>query len=446
VSNFFAPSSRFGTPEDLKYLVNKGHELGLLMIMDVVHSHSVKNYAEGLNNFDGTDNLYFHSGDRGYHTGWDSKLFDYGRWEVRQFLLSNLRYWLEEFHFDGFRFDGVTSMLYQHHGEGHSFSEPQHYFGPDTDDDALIYLQMASQLVHQVRPGALCIAEDMSGHPGLCRPLDEGGCGFDYRLAMGLPDHWIKLIKEKPDEEWLPSLLWKHLTNRRRGEKNIAYAESHDQALVGDQTLIFRLIGPGMYEHMDRAVPDPKVERGMALHKMIRLLTAAAGGEGYLTFMGNEFGHPEWIDFPREGNDWSYRYARRQWGLARNGFLRYELLENFDSAMVHLLREHHVLDGGYGRLLHQDDKNQVLIFERGGLLFVFSFHVSQSIPDYEFAASKPGKYMCVLSSDDASFGGFDRVLADETEYFTQPNPQAPHVGMLTCYVPSRTAIVYKLVD
>ncbi len=446
VANFFAPSSRFGSPDDLKYLIDTAHGLGLLVIMDVVHSHAVKNYAEGLNDFDGTGQQYFHAGARGYHAGWDSKLFDYGRWEVRQFLLSNLRFWLDEFHFDGFRFDGITSMLYHHHGEGRNFAVVGDYFGPDTDDEAIIYLQLAAQLVHQVRPGALCVAEDMSGQPGLCRPLDEGGIGFDYRLGMGLPDFWIKLIKEQPDENWLPSLLWQTLTNRRRGEKNIAYVESHDQALVGDQTLAFRLIGPAMYDRMDRADPDPLVARGVALHKLIRLLTAAAGGEGYLTFMGNEFGHPEWIDFPREGNAWSYRHARRQWSLATNGFLRYEHLDNWDRALVHLLRTHRTLESGYARLLHQDDPQQTLFFERGGLVFAFNFHPTASYPTFDFPAPKAGKYHVVLSSDDPEFSGPGRVLADETEYFTVPNPAAPTVGMITAYLPSRTVVVFKLAD
>ena len=444
VSNFFAPASRFGSPDDLKYLINTAHGLGLVVILDVVHSHAVKNYAEGLNDFDGTGGQYFHAAPRGDHPGWDSKLFDYGRWEVRQFLLSNLRYWLDEFHFDGFRFDGITSMLYLHHGEGHGFAVLSDYFGPDTDDEALIYLQLAAQLVHQVRPGALCIAEDMSGQPGLCRPLDEGGIGFDFRLGMGLPDFWIRLIKEQPDENWLPSLIWQTLTNRRRGEKNIAYVESHDQALVGDQTLAFRLIGPAMYSDMDRANSNPLVERGVALHKLIRLLTAAAGGEGYLTFMGNEFGHPEWIDFPRKGNNGSYRYARRQWSLAANGFLRYELLENWDRAFVALLREHHCLESGYARLLHQDDAQQTLFFERGGLVFAVNLHPTASYPAFAFAAPRPGKYHVVLSSDDPAFSGPGRVLADATEYFTVPNPHAANVGMLTAYLPSRTAIIFRL--
>ncbi len=446
VSNFFAPSSRYGTPDDLRYLIDTAHGLGLVVIMDVVHSHAVKNYAEGLNDFDGTGQQYFHAGERGDHPGWDSKLFDYGRWEVRQFLLSNLRYWLDEFHFDGFRFDGITSMLYHHHGEGRTFAVPNDYFGPDTDTDVIIYLQLAAQLVHQVRPGALCIAEDMSGQPGLCRPLDEGGIGFDYRLAMGLPDQWIKLIKEQPDENWKPSLLWSALTNRRRGEKNIAYVESHDQALVGDQTLAFRLMGPAMYSEMDRANPHPLVERGVALHKLTRLLTASVGGEGYLTFMGNEFGHPEWIDFPREGNGWSYSHARRQWSLAENGFLRYALLADFDRAFVRLLRENRALESGYARLLHQDDNNQTLCYERGGLTFAFNFHPTESFPVYEFAAPKPGKYAVLLSSDAVEFSGHDRVRADETEYFTTPNPVAPNVGMLTAYLPNRTALVFKLAD
>ena len=223
VSNFFAPSSRFGTPEDLKYLINRAHELGIAMIMDIVHSHAVKNMAEGLNQFDGSDDQYFHPGGRGHHDGWDSKLFNYGKWEVQQFLLSNVAYWLKEFHFDGFRFDGVTSMLYFHHGNV-SFDHYDKYFKDGVEWDSITYLQLANELIHAINPHALSIAEDMSGMPGACREVSEGGLGFDYRLAMGIPDYWIKLLKHSRDEDWNIHELWHTLNNRRWKEKNIAYS------------------------------------------------------------------------------------------------------------------------------------------------------------------------------------------------------------------------------
>ncbi len=433
VANLFAASSRFGTPEDLKFLINEAHRRGIAVLLDIVHSHAVKNEAEGLADFDGSGNLYFHKGERGNHPGWDSKLFDYGRPEVQQFLLSNLRYWLEEYHFDGFRFDGVTSMLYHHHGEGVAFVGYDDYFGPAADEDAILYLQLATTLVHEFKKGSLLIAEDMSGLPGLCRPIKEGGVGFDYRLAMGIPDFWIKLLKHTPDERWPLGELWHTLTNRRAGEKTIAYAESHDQALVGDKTLAHWLFDTGIYTHMQAVDPDPGAARALALHKLIRLLTLAAGGEGYLTFIGNEFGHPEWVDFPRQGNGWSYQHARRQWSLGDNPNLKFHQMGAFDQALVQFARTQHLLAAGPATLLKHDEENQVLIFERGGLVFVVNLHVEKSLPDYRFWVSAEGGYRVVLSSDNALFGGFGRP----DEAF----PYETFEHQLSLYVPSRVALV-----
>ncbi|GAB2453545.1 1,4-alpha-glucan branching enzyme [Hymenobacter qilianensis] len=437
VANFFAVSSRFGTPEELKHLINEAHNRGIAVLLDVVHSHAVKNEAEGLADFDGSGGQYFHAGPRGNHPGWDSKLFNYGQPEVQQFLLSNLRYWLEEFHFDGFRFDGVTSMLYHHHGEGVAFSTYAQYFGPEADEDAILYLQLASTLVQELKRGALLIAEDMSGLPGLCRPISEGGVGFNYRLGMGIPDYWIKLLKHRRDEDWNLGELWYTLTNRRVGEKTVAYAESHDQALVGDKTLAHWLMDAAIYSHMSKNDPDPVVARGMALHKMIRLITLALGGEAYLTFIGNEFGHPEWVDFPRQGNDWSYHYARRQWSLADNPDLKYQYLLAFDKAMIGMARSRRLLAAGHAQLLNNDPENQVLIFERGGLIFVFNFHVERSVPDYRFFVPNPGRYRVILSSDSPQFDGFNRV-DDALIYETF---REDDVDKLSLYVTSRTALV-----
>ncbi len=437
VSSFFAPSSRFGTPEDLKFLVNTAHELGLAVLLDVVHSHAVRNLAEGLGEFDGEDGLYFHEGGRGYHRSWDSLLFDYGRDEVLRFLLSNLAYWLEEHHFDGFRFDGVTSLLYRHHGDHVVFDSYDKYFDDGVDGDAVLYLQLATALCREIRPEGIFVAEEMSGMPGLCRPIEEGGIGFSHRLAMGIPDYWIRLLRHSRDEDWDLHEMWRVLTNRRRGEATIAYAESHDQALVGDKTIAFWLMDRHMYDAMHRRSGNPVIDRGVALHKMIRLASLALGGEAYLNFMGNEFGHPEWVDFPREGNGWSYHYARRQWSLADDPGLRYHDLLAFDRAMLRCVREAEVLGAGPAVQRYVDVPNQALVFERGGLLFAFNFHVERSLPAYALPVPESSNWRVLLDSDASEFGGFGRV--DGAMYY--PVFETGTGREIRVYLPNRTALV-----
>lgn len=435
VSNFFAPSSRFGSPEDLKYLVNKAHEMGIMVIMDIVHSHAVKNHSEGLNEFDGSEGQYFHAGPRGYHEGWDSKLFDYGKWEVKKFLLSNCRYWLEEFHFDGYRFDGVTSMLYFHHGHT-SFDHYDKYFKEGVDWDAVTYMQLANEVIHEFKQNSISIAEDVSGMPGLCRKPEEGGCGFDFRLGMGIPDYWIKIMKEKSDEEWDINEMWGVLSNRRYKEKTIAYAELHDQALVGDKTMAFWLMDKEMYFHMHVDDQNLIIDRGIALHKMLRLITISLGGEGYLTFIGNEFGHPEWVDFPRIGNDWSHKYARRQWSLADNKNLKYQYMANWDKAMIETIKENKVLSAENARQIHMDSNNKVIVFEKNNLIFIFNFSANNSVFGYKFWAPEKGTYRIILNSDRKEFGGFERV-DDSIDYATDNDQQ------LSVYLTNRTALVMK---
>lgn len=440
VSNFYAASSKFGTPDELKALVDAAHEAGLAVVMDIVHSHAVSNEVEGLSRFDGTPYQYFHAGSRGRHELWDSRLFDYGKIQVLHFLLSNCRFWLDEYNFDGFRFDGITSMLYLHHGQAKAFTTYDDYFDESVDEEALAYLALANKVIRQVRPDAITIAEDVSGMPGLALSLEEGGTGFDYRFAMGVPDNWIKVIKEYRDEDWPMGHIWYELTNRRAEEKTISYAESHDQALVGDQTVIFRLIGEGMYFHMHKDDPDMQVDRGIALHKMIRLITLATAGHGYLNFMGNEFGHPEWIDFPREGNNWSYKYARRQWHLMRDPNLKYRYLSNFDRDMIALAREAKLLETPWANLLFEHNEQKILAFERRGHLFVFNFHPSNSYTDYRIAAPA-GKYRTVLDSDAGLYGGHNRLAPDQV-HFTRKHPEEGWHN-LQLYLPTRTAIVLK---
>ncbi|MGB0525320.1 MAG: alpha amylase C-terminal domain-containing protein [Flammeovirgaceae bacterium] len=435
VSSFFAPSSRFGTPEDLKYLIKKAHQAGIAVILDIVHSHAVKNILEGLNEFDGTDYQYFHGGGKGNHPDWDSKLFNYGKWEVLQFLLSNIRYWLEEFRFDGFRFDGISSMMYHHHGHI-SFDHYDKYFDGGVDGDAVAYMQLANTLMYQIKPGAISIAEDVSGMPGLCRPVKDGGLGFTYRLGMGIPDFWTKILKEQRDDDWNMHHMWSVLNNRREKEKTVAYAESHDQGLVGDKTIAFWLMDKEMYTGMMVEDENLVIDRGIALHKMIRLITMASGGEAYLNFMGNEFGHPEWIDFPREGNNWSYHYARRQWSLVDNKDLKYKFLDKFDKDMVKLIQEHKILSRDFSKLLNIDEHNKTLIFKRGKLIFILNFHPTRSIPDYKFFVPDKGEYEVTLNSDDKKYGGHARIKKSVTYKVDKDNT-------IQMYVTNRTALVLK---
>ena len=443
VSSFFAPSSRCGTPEDLKELIDTAHKMGLAVIMDIVHSHAVKNEVEGLGNLCGDPNQFFYPGDRHEHPAWDSLCFDYGKDDVIHFLLSNCKYWLEEFHFDGFRFDGITSMLYYSHGLGEAFMNYGDYFNGHQDDNAICYLTLANKLIHEIKPHAITIAEDVSGMPGLAAKFEDGGYGFDYRLAMNVPDYWIKTIKEQKDEDWKPSSIFWEMTNRRADEKTISYAESHDQALVGDKTIIFRLIDADMYWHFAKSNRNGMVDRGIALHKMIRLVTASTINGGYLNFMGNEFGHPEWIDFPREGNGWSYKYARRQWHLVDDKNLCYHYLGDFDREMLATLKTVKNIQKQPVVEIWHNDGDQILAYSRGDLVFVFNFSPTQSFPDYGFLVPK-GDYKVVLNTDAKEFGG-NGLADDSVIHKTNFDPLYEKDGKewLKIYIPARSAVVLR---
>ncbi|PAV85395.1 hypothetical protein WR25_09830 [Diploscapter pachys] len=444
VTNFFAASSRFGTPDDLKYLVDKAHSLGIYILLDVVHSHASKNVEDGLNEWDGTPGNYFHSNSRGFHSLWDSRLFDYTQIETLRFLLSNLRWWVEEYGFDGFRFDGVTSMIYHSHGMNDDFGGgyPM-YFGLNADTDSLVYLMIANHYLHNKFPQITTIAEEVSGMPALCRPVDEGGQGFDYRLAMAIPDMWIKILKHTSDEDWKINDVVFTLENRRYGEMHVAYAESHDQALVGDKSIAFWLMDKEMYDFMSTMTPmTPIIDRGLALHKMIRLLTMGLGGEAWLNFIGNEFGHPEWLDFPRIGNNESYHYARRQFNLVDDDILRYKFLNRWDAAMNALEAKTGWLHSGPAYVSWKHEGDKVVAFERGGLLFVFNFHPTKSFPDYTIGVEEPGTYHLALDSDAEQFGGHSRLAGDEGHQ-SIPEGYANRRNRVMLYIPCRTALVFQ---
>ena len=444
VTNFFSASSWYGEPEDLKELINTAHSMDMLVLLDLVHSHASANVNEGLNEFDGTDDQFFRTGEAGWHPAWGSKLFNYGKHEVIHFLLSSLKYWQDEYHFDGFRFDGVTSMLYHDHGLGAAFDSYEKYFSMNTDVEAVTYLQLANELIHEVNPFAVTIAEDMSGMPGMCLPLRTGGIGFDYRLAMGIPDFWIKTLKAS-DDAWDMHRLWHELTTRRPQEGSIGYSECHDQALVGDKTIMFRLADAEMYWGMNKEHHSLIIDRAVALHKLIRFATLTMACDGYLNFMGNEFGHPEWIDFPRQGNGWSYKYARRQWSLADNPDLKYEWLLDFDRAMLKFSRKYRIMVKRDLVNLWIDQDRKIIAFSKGGLLYLFNFHPSYSETHFFLPAHTIGEgdYQVVFDTDGDQFGGQNRI--DHTTIYHAQFHENLGVGFYV-YTPCRTAMVLKRIS
>ena len=370
-------------------------------------------------------------------------LFDYGKDHVIHFLLSNIRYWMEEYKIDGFRFDGVTSMIYYDHGLERNFTSYNMYFDGGQDDDALIYLKMANKLVHTIKPSAISIAEEMSGMPGMACDVESGGIGFDLRLAMGIPDYWIKLIKEQQDEEWNMDGLFHELTTHRIEEKTVSYCESHDQALVGDKTLIFRLADAEMYWKMSTNIESLKIDRAIALHKMIRLITISTANGAYLNFMGNEFGHPEWIDFPREGNNWSFKYARRQWSLTDRTDLKYHYLNDFDMHMIIFIKDSNVLSNVITEKVYSHNRDNILAFRRGDYLFVFNFHPSKSFTDYRIPVT--GRYIIVFDTDRKEFGGYDRIDRNMIYISSRaPGEKLNSPLKISLYLPARTGIVFKM--
>ncbi len=443
VANFFAPSSRFGTPEELKSLIDTAHKAGISVFMDIIHSHAVINEVEGLSKFDGTYYQFFHNGTKGYHQQWDSRCFDYKKHEVLNFLLSNLKYWIEEFKVDGFRFDGITSMIFKDHGLGRAFASYGDYYTDNVDADALSFLYLANTLVHEIKPDFITIAEDVSGYPGLAGPISKGGTGFDYRYAMGIADFWIKLLKEFQDEQWPLGRLWYELTTKREEEKTISYAESHDQALVGDQTIMMRLMGEDIYNSMQKGNQNIKAFRGVALHKMIRLITIATAGSGYLNFMGNEFGHPEWVDFPSQKNSFSYHYARRQWSLKYDKDLYFSGLFEFDKKIINFVKIQDLFSSTNVNLLHLHEDDKVIAFERKNLIFAFNFHPEKSFSDYMFDTS-PGEYKMLINTDDIEFGGQGRLKNSQTHFTIYDPVKFGKQNLLSLYLPNRTAIILQL--
>lgn len=429
VSSYFAPSSRFGLPDDFKALVDEAHRLGLAVILDITHSHAAPNTEQGLARYDTGPYLFADKDNQ-----WGTVSFDYGKEMTRRFLLSNCRYWMEEYHVDGFRFDAVGNMIYLDHGFGDDFSHVGRCFytaagSNRVDQDGVLYLELANTLVHELRPQSLTIAEEFSGMPGMTSPPSEGGLGFDHRFAMGIPDFWGKFIKEGRSV----GMLWYEMTNRRRYERTISYVACHDQCINGKDAMIWRLIGDEMYTQMSCLRDSWNTSRGLALYKLMRLVTLATAAHGYLSFMGDEFGHPEWID--------GEAYAHRQWHLAERDDLRYADLAAFDrDCLREIVGRHLEQFRTQVRLRHLDEDSRTLAFERDRLLFVFNFHELHSQPALELWVT-PGKYVEMLSSDEPRYSGHgNMVLADPpVEHFSDPHSGSTE-QRIGVYLPPLTAL------
>lgn len=424
VTSYFAPSSRFGTPEDLKRLIDTAHSMGLYVFLDTVHSHSSQNIGEGLNRFDGTDTQYFHYGRRGIHPIWNSRLFDYSNIEVKRFLLSNLRYYIEVFHFDGFRFDGVGSMIYNNQGVDTKFDNMDVYFNENiVDSDAVTYLYLANYVVHKYDMFAITTAEDVSGMIGIARSIDDGGFGFDFRLNMGGADLWVKTLELPSYESWDLHDIAYRLNERPPHEKTIGYTECHDQPYP----IAYRLLGFGKNDsRMSFLAPlSDQVEFAISVLKLIRLLTFSIAGEAYLNFMGNEFGHPGKIEFPSEKNGDSFEFCRRDFQLATDEMTRYSSLARFDHDMLQLERQFKFLNCGDDGYLYADKQNRIVGFEKGNLFLVFNFHRNKLFDSYFFGVRNGGKYRIVFSTDNQSYDGRGRIAvgneisANEEEWNNQ---------------------------
>ena len=431
VSSYFAPTSRCGTPDDFRLLVDTAHGLGLRVILDIPHSHSCPNTEQGMARYDGSPYLFAAKDNQ-----WGTASFDYGQKMTRRLLLSNCHYWMEEYRVDGFRFDAVGNMIYVDHGFGDDFSHVGRCFHtengePRGDEDGILYLALANTLIHELSAPALSIAEEFSGMPGMTSPPEHGGLGFDYRFAMGVPDYWAKFIKGQ--EEGLElGQLWHEMTNHRPYERTINYVECHDQSINGKDAMIWRLMGDEMYTGMALPQQSWNISRGLALYKLMRLITLSTAHCGYLSFMGAEFGHPEWLD--------DEEHAHRQWHLADAPDLKYHQLAAFDRHTLHLLAERHLADMAHSpllRLLHEE--HRLLVFERGTLLLAFNFHELHSQTALDVWVT-PGKYVEADSSDAPAYGGHGNAHNPGLEHFSDPD-SGVHEQRITLYVPPLTALV-----
>lgn len=441
VTNMYAVSSRYGTPEDFKHLVDEAHGIGLLVFLDVVHSYSAADEMVGLSLFDGTNDCYFHTGKRGHHKFWGTRMFKYADVDVLQYLLSNLNWWVEEYRIDGFQFHSLSSMMYTHNGFATFTGELEEYCNQYVDRDALMYLILANDILHALHPNIITIAEDATYYPGLCEATSQGGLGFDYYVNLSASEMWLSFLEKVPDNEWsMSKIVTTLMGNRQYTNKMLLYAENHSQSISGGRSFAEILFGG----KEDRpAESTDSLLRGCSLHKLIRLITFSIGGCAYLNFMGNEFGHPKGVEFPTASNNNSFELANRRWELLNNDGIHHALFL-FDKDMMKLEQNERVLSRGLPNVHHVKDDTMVISYTRGPVLFIFNFHPTNSYEKYIVGVEEAGEYQVIMNTDEKNYGGQGMINGDQ---YVQKTIRKRCDGLQNCLqvpLPSRTAQVYKL--
>ncbi|KAH9622869.1 hypothetical protein KSS87_007872 [Heliosperma pusillum] len=331
VTNFYAVSSRYGTPEDFKRLVDEAHGLGLLVFLDIVHSYSAADEMVGLSLFDGTNDCYFHTGKRGHHKYWGTRIFKYGDVDVLQFLLSNLTWWIEQYHIDGFQFHSIPSMIYTHNGFATFTGDLEEYCNQYVDRDALMYLILANDILHALHPNIITIAEDATLYPGLCEPSSQGGLGFDYYVNLAAPEMWLSLLENVPDNEWsMSKIVTTLMGNKAYTNKMLLYAENHNQSISGGRSLAEILLGA----EIDSNLSTSSLLRGSSLHKG--------------------------VEFPTSNNNFSYELASRRWDLLSDQGVHQELF-HFDQDMMKLDKAGKVLSRCLPNVHHVNDDTMIIL-------------------------------------------------------------------------------------
>ncbi|KAK7287576.1 hypothetical protein RIF29_00857 [Crotalaria pallida] len=441
VTNFYAVSSRYGTPDDFKRLVDEAHGLGLLVFLEIVHSYAAADENVGLSMFDGSNDCYFHSGKRGQHKFWGTRMFKYGDPDVLHFLLSNLNWWIVEYQVDGFQFHSLSSMIYTHNGFASFTGDLEEYCNQYVDKDALLYLILANEILHALYPNIITIAEDATFYPGLCEPTSQGGLGFDYYVNLSVSEMWSTFLESVPDNEWsMTKIVNTLVSDRAYADKMLMYAENHNQSISGRRSFAEILFGE-IDEHSHHY--KESLVRGSSLHKMIRLITLTIGGRAYLNFMGNEFGHPKRVEFPTSSNNFSYSLANRQWDLLAKEGLNRDLF-SFDKDMMKLDENARVLSRRFPYLHHVNDSSMVISYIRGPLLFIFNFHPTDSYDNYSIGVEEAGEYQVILNTDEIKYGGQGCLKEDQYFQKTVSKRVDGLRNSLEVPLPSRTAQVYKL--
>lgn len=440
VTNLFAVSSRFGTPNDFKHLVDEAHGLGLLVFLDIVHSYSAADELVGLSLFDGSNDCYFHTGKRGHHKYWGTRMFKYGDVDVLHFLLSNLKWWVVEYQIDGFQFHSLSSMMYTHNGFATFTGEMEEYCNQYVDKDALIYLILANEMLHELHPDIITIAEDATFYPGLCEPTSQGGLGFDYWVNLSVSEMWLWLLENAPYQEWNMNKIVSVLVNNQQShEKMLLYTENHNQSISGGRS--FAEIILRKFKEQPFGSEDVTF-RVSSLHNMVKLITFSISGSAYLNFMGNEFGHPNRVEFPMPSNNYSFNFANRRWDLLLEGV--HNNLFKFDMDMMRMDEHEQILSRGLPKVHHVNDFNMVISYIRGPLLFICNFHPEISHKMYIIGVEEAGEYKVILNTDEISYGGHGELKDDQYLQRTSNKRADGYRISLEVTLPRRSAQVYKL--